>query len=680
MNELNGIKLLYLQKKIDMCDALQNIDWHLYYAVYDDLQNWMEGVRTKENAYQHFINYGCKEDRIINLNTFYVRYPDFDWKYYVSVNGLTSIVTEFMAVVSFLRTIPTNPSVKYFSKPVDRSLIISNGHIKTLTTEVVETPLIKTNCTVTTNLLVSGNIIGNLHLREDNILIVDHYEGRNAKINNCSIESGFLKNAEINLSNINQSQIKQLDCKNIDTLNINTNILNGNTSLIKNIFCSGVTNLKSALIKGNIDCLSNINSICLVSDKIISNNTSIISLSAENLIVSGNMSAKNIKYSGVSHFSGRNRFYGATEFGDTKFVGITQFNGLSNFNGNMIVNQDLLVNGNLHILNRTVRVNSETLLNTDPILILNANLNNHSDIGIIGFRENNSNISILWKEELQAFKFDGNIIVDNISDVITILPSNKVGKIGINTTSPDTSLHVKGNLTIEVNKNNETSNKWTFSNYDNNYLGLYRSSKTEFSELVGYFDHSAGCNKYGIFDFTGQHRSFCSSFDNLKSMTGYIVCSEGKYINLDGSIKPTIDDSLPIVRISSRENEKTVFGVISSYEDENNLYREYTMGFVSSVLKKEDKVNRLIINSVGEGAIWITNINGNLENGDYITTSSIPGLGMKQNDDLLHNYTVAKITCDCDFILNSETYDCVTFIWNNIEYKKAFVGCTYHCG
>jgi SAM-dependent MidA family methyltransferase len=27
----------------------------------------------------------------------------------------------------------------------------------------------------------------------------------------------------------------------------------------------------------------------------------------------------------------------------------------------------------------------------------------------------------------------------------------------------------------------------------------------------------------------------------------------------------------------------------------------------------------------------------------------VAGYGQKQNDDLLHNYTVAKITADCDF-------------------------------
>ena len=43
--------------------------------------------------------------------------------------------------------------------------------------------------------------------------------------------------------------------------------------------------------------------------------------------------------------------------------------------------------------------------------------------------------------------------------------------------------------------------------------------------------------------------------------------------------------------------------------------------------------------------------NGNILNGDYITSCTIPGYGAKQADDLLHNYSVAKITCSCDFNL-----------------------------
>ena len=74
------------------------------------------------------------------------------------------------------------------------------------------------------------------------------------------------------------------------------------------------------------------------------------------------------------------------------------------------------------------------------------------------------------------------------------------------------------------------------------------------------------------------------------------------------------------------------------------------------------------------------NINGNLENGDYITTCEVPGYGMLQDDDLLHNYTVAKITQDCTFELDNPNYDCVEFEHEGQTYRKAFVGCTYHCG
>ena len=64
---------------------------------------------------------------------------------------------------------------------------------------------------------------------------------------------------------------------------------------------------------------------------------------------------------------------------------------------------------------------------------------------------------------------------------------------------------------------------------------------------------------------------------------------------------------------------------------------------------KEEGDDRIFINSLGEGAIWISNQNGPLTSGDYVTSSHIPGYGMKQDSEFLANYTVAKITMDCDF-------------------------------
>jgi hypothetical protein len=186
--------------------------------------------------------------------------------------------------------------------------------------------------------------------------------------------------------------------------------------------------------------------------------------------------------------------------------------------------------------------------------------------------------------------------------------------------------------------------------------------------------------------FTGQHRCKPSEADLefYADKIGLIVVSEGVYSE---TLDPTdsenttisINESLPKVRLSTERNDKKVFGVISDKEDQSDK-RIYSSGMYYSRLEKRPDDHRLIINSVGEGAIWITNINGNFENGDYITSCEIPGYGMKQDTDLLMNYTVAKITCDCDFNLNSSTYVCEEFEFSGSIYRKAFVGCTYHCG
>ena len=109
----------------------------------------------------------------------------------------------------------------------------------------------------------------------------------------------------------------------------------------------------------------------------------------------------------------------------------------------------------------------------------------------------------------------------------------------------------------------------------------------------------------------------------------------------------TVNESLPVVSLSNTCMDKSCFGVISSSEDPETRSDAY--GNFVSVFEKELGDTRIYINSVGEGAIWVTNINGDLESGDYITTSNVTGYGQKQISDSLKNYTVAKITMDCDF-------------------------------
>ena len=99
--------------------------------------------------------------------------------------------------------------------------------------------------------------------------------------------------------------------------------------------------------------------------------------------------------------------------------------------------------------------------------------------------------------------------------------------------------------------------------------------------------------------------------------------------------------------------------MISNTEDNTSLKRTHTVGNISSIISKSTtNEQRLFINSLGEGGIWVCNKGSDsIENGDYITSSNVAGYGMKQttNAGALMNFTVAKITCDCNFSLTKTT-------------------------
>ena len=193
-----------------------------------------------------------------------------------------------------------------------------------------------------------------------------------------------------------------------------------------------------------------------------------------------------------------------------------------------------------------------------------------------------------------------------------------------------------------------------------------------------------------MMNFTGQHRCVPNNiyyYNNIDDYIGLIVYATGDYKTHDSqnnilhsdSNAITINDTLPIIELTNKKKDKAVFGIISNKEEDD---RHFSAGAFCTPISNENDDKRLYINSVGEGAIWIVNTNGNLENGDYIQSSDVIGMGEKQDDDLLHNYTVAKITCNCNFDINSTKYNCVSFIdpTSGNTYLKAFVGCTYHCG
>jgi hypothetical protein len=180
--------------------------------------------------------------------------------------------------------------------------------------------------------------------------------------------------------------------------------------------------------------------------------------------------------------------------------------------------------------------------------------------------------------------------------------------------------------------------------------------------------------------FTGFHRTFTDDplFNQedpatfKKTYVGRLVISTGEIATDSMENKETnewtilrdkegitIEDALPMVQLTRQRKDKRIFGVLGMAERGNS------------------RAERLIVNSLGEGGIWVVNTNGTIENGDYIQSSPELGYGELQDDDLLHSYTAAKATIDCDFMMDSPKYECVE-LPNGV--RAAFIACTYHCG
>jgi hypothetical protein len=204
-------------------------------------------------------------------------------------------------------------------------------------------------------------------------------------------------------------------------------------------------------------------------------------------------------------------------------------------------------------------------------------------------------------------------------------------------------------------------------------------NRADGSTVRAYID---GNGTGGDLNFTGQHRCFIKEipFTNIENFEGLIVsANQNEYVKMTDGVKTgsnaiTMNESLPVVSLSTKVNDKKCFGVISASEDTET--RENRYGNLVSVFEKELGDTRVYINSLGEGAMWVVNTAGTLESGDYITTSNVAGYGQRQDSDSLKNYTVAKITMDCDFapatqpiqIIKKELQD-VNY-WVNATYEN----------
>jgi len=187
-----------------------------------------------------------------------------------------------------------------------------------------------------------------------------------------------------------------------------------------------------------------------------------------------------------------------------------------------------------------------------------------------------------------------------------------------------------------------------------------------------------------VYPFTGGHVGLIEK---------NFVVDRGDII-IDGDILLKSEDDynngITSVTTSSKTNQKGAVGV---YNDTTEWDRTLVPAFLYEEVSDEDEVlpigphgilpndkkykikpeyaeykdryNIASLNAVGEGLINICGEGGDLEKGDLIVTSSIPGKGMKQDDDIVRSYTVAKVRENVTFTDPTEV---------------KLVACIYLCG
>ncbi len=238
----------------------------------------------------------------------------------------------------------------------------------------------------------------------------------------------------------------------------------------------------------------------------------------------------------------------------------------------------------------------------------------------------------------------GHFVSDGIDGTGAVASGKKEGIYG---TSEQTGVH--GSAV------NSASSGSTYGGYfeaqGQSSTGVYGQGSTGVEGHGTSYDFYASGSGANYAPFTGAHEIKLADDVPENVKPGMIMSVTGEtQVRIDKTGKVSISSTLPTVSLSVKPNDRAVFGVfvVGTRLMDGHWYRK-TAG---------DRFG--MVNALGEGRVWVTDLNGPIEPGDYITTSDMPGYGQKQNDDLLHSYTVGKAIEKVD--------------WENVEDTVEFNG------
>ncbi len=289
----------------------------------------------------------------------------------------------------------------------------------------------------------------------------------------------------------------------------------------------------------------------------------------------------------------------------------------------------------------------------DPRIKIDADT--HSNPGVELY-ENGTRKWIVYNDYINdnlTFKTDSDVrmVIDSHGGVgIGTSPASSVWRFSVD--GGQTKLKTDGYAQAALTLHNDGDNQYRYGmvimagTYDGTATRGVRFYDGDGDTEAGYISWSGGTVTYAT--FTGAHEASVVPSDYTVGQNSYDYGTVIKIVST--STGDRHKQVKYVVAPTTSAKDKAVLGVYSENMDPDEL----------------ESPNDHQIFALGDGHVLVCNEGGNIEIGDFICSSDTQGHGMKQDDDLMHSYTVAKA---------AESVD-----WSSESGATKLIACTYHAG
>ena len=233
-----------------------------------------------------------------------------------------------------------------------------------------------------------------------------------------------------------------------------------------------------------------------------------------------------------------------------------------------------------------------------------------------------------------------------------ILAINSLGYVGIGDNTPDTFLDVEGDPG------------------GGNWIAAFKHTGGGASDM-GVKIQAGGSGSTGgtLITFADGQGTTVGAVTFASDTVSYGTFTGAHYVSVPSASNDSGYDYGTLLSIQSVSSTEGSMAILYSCSPATSANDASVLGiYGNKLLNSEwgDGENVHQVFALGDGHILVCNEGGDIARGDYIASSNTAGHGMKQSDDLLHNYTVAKAT--------------EAVVWADEAGTTKLIACTYHCG